>query len=265
MAVHNRHTGSPFIARSRSPGIVVVYRQAARGPQLPVKTKPALSEENVVDWTRLLARLFLLWRSFAIAWLMAAAPAIAADTPEHRDNKHIFVATYVLIMNSMTSREQFNAVCELRDDAVAIVDGKPWGKWEASSKNSLLVHPSSQKCGVAKLRRLPSGELLGQELRDTTVIRWRLSPIYVHSRWVHQAGNQPPQELVFWSTGRVGTPDGRIKWFLTPKTRELIMEWPESTDRCTLSTDGNRYEGRNQFGTLITGKRILNPNEPPPE
>jgi len=162
-----------------------------------------------------------------------------------------------LIMNNVRTKEQFNTVCEIKDGPV-FVDGKPRGTWETIDRYRQTIRASDHRRGTVSLRRANARDLVGQETPDTGVVRWWLERVHVVARGIHQAGNSPPQEIVFWSTGRIVKPDGRAKWTHHLKTNELVLEWPEFTDRCVMSSDGHRYEGRNQHGTLINGRRGLN-------
>ena len=173
----------------------------------------------------------------------------------HAEHKDKFIGTYILVMNDLRRRTQRNAVCEIQENRI-LVDEQEWGTWQATNGSSLTLTPSSPSNGEVKLSRRSPAALAGQEAAKDGAVKWQLERVYVVSKWQHQAGNQPPMELKLWSNGRAIKPDGRVKWKLSPATNELVLQWPETNDRCKLSSDGNRYEGRNEHGTLITGKKI---------
>lgn len=192
---------------------------------------------------------------FFLIELFCVFTVTAAEGDPDKELKKKFIGTYILVTVDSRSRAQFNAVCEIKEGKV-LVDEKEWGTWAATSATTLLISPSNPSNGEVKLTRKTPDGLIGQETKDSGVSKWAMTRVYVVSKWLHQAGNHQPIEMPLWSTGRAFKPDGRIKWKVIPGKQELVLEWPETTDRCKLSSDGNRYEGRNENGTLITGKKI---------
>ncbi len=165
------------------------------------------------------------------------------------------VGTYLLTILEQGTKTLKHAVCEINGNEL-LLDDKPWGTWQAVSTTKIEITAKDQQNGLVKLSRLPAGNLLGQQKSQASNAKWTLERIYVVSKWNHQAGNGQPFELSLWSNGRAQKPDSRIQWKIVPAARELILQWPEATDRCKLSADGRRYEGRNEHGMLITGKLI---------
>jgi hypothetical protein len=68
--------------------------------------------------------------------------------------------------------------------------------------------------------------------------------------------------MTLWSNGRIDDPDGRSTWQLNGRT--LVLKWSNGyTDTCTISSDGQRYSGRNQYGYPISGTRAADTVEEP--
>lgn len=184
--------------------------------------------------------------------MLAAAQLATADTTA-KD----FEGTYILSISSPQKSVPTQWVCEITANTV-LVDKKKWGTWVLDG-NAAMVTAVQPNRGEVKLRTKGHETLVGQHTGGAQSAKWSLQRVYVVSRWTHQAGNSAPIELRFWSTGRVGEPDGRVRWTINAQKAELVIKWPETTDVCRLSPDGLRYEGKNEHGTLITGKLVTNP------
>jgi len=179
-------------------------------------------------------------------------PARAAELTEQD-----FAGTYMLTIVDARNAAPTTWLCAINAGSI-IIDRKKWGTWEIDDDH-VLVTSLPPNTGQVKLKKKGRDGFVGQHTLDGKVLKWSLQRVYVVAWWEHQAGNMKPVELPFWSTGTVGEPDGRVKWSINPQKRELVLTWPETTDRCRLSPDGSRYEGRNEHGTLITGKLIRSP------
>lgn len=80
--------------------------------------------------------------------------------------------------------------------------------------------------------------------------------------WLHQPPNTgPPGRITLHQNGTIN--GGTAKWTFNPGTRTLELRWPggNSTgvtwvDTVQVSQDGRSYEGTNQQGMPVTGKRL---------
>jgi hypothetical protein len=92
-------------------------------------------------------------------------------------------------------------------------------------------------------------------LADSTGASWRLTGKRLTSTtWDHTYDNKTGK-LLLWSNGRLGMPDSNNKWAINGNN--LTFTWSSGfVDRCTLSPDKRRYEGKNNIGFLIFGKLI---------
>ena len=162
-------------------------------------------------------------------WSAGRALATVQDDlhSEHRDD---FIGTYTLVREDVRNRSRLNTVCEIKNDQV-FVEEKDWGAWVAKNATGMTITPADPKHGEVKISRRQGG-LVGQEQRETGVVKWSMVRVHVVSKWLHQAGNQRPMEMPLWSTGRAFKADGRIKCKVNPAKNELILECPETTDRC---------------------------------
>ncbi len=91
---------------------------------------------------------------------------------------------------------------------------------------------------------------------------FELQQIYIVAVWQHQAAGGKPGNVTFWSNGHLQTPDGKFTW--ERNGSKLKLHWPPWVDDCTISPDGQSYEGKNQRGVHITGKFISGPQPPNP-
>jgi hypothetical protein len=171
--------------------------------------------------------------------------------------------TFILTITDPRRSGPAQWVCEIAPGTettpgTVMVDQKTWGAWTLDD-DAFVVRAVPPRQGEVRLRKRGAGGLVGQHVTDQGTAKWSLERVQVVSRWIHQAGNDRPREIRFWSTGAVDAPDGRVKWSINPQKRELLLRWPMTTDRCRLSPDGLRYEGRNENGTLITGRQVVEP------
>jgi hypothetical protein len=84
--------------------------------------------------------------------------------------------------------------------------------------------------------------------------------------WQHKAG-KGEAKITLHFNGRINDPDGPDTWTLQGST--LILRWPNNNapggawvDTCTVSEDGRSYQGTNQIGFLIIGKKISDTASP---
>ncbi len=134
----------------------------------------------------------------------------------------------------------WNSLFVKSNDVITAVSGTTihgiHGLWAIDGK---LVRPSAEDAGAAKKK----AEIV--------------------SVWQHRVDNGPPAFHVFYTNGAINNPDGRATWAV--KGKELTMKWPSDKakggiwiDRCTLSSDGSSYSGKNQNGNKITGRLSQN-------
>jgi hypothetical protein len=183
--------------------------------------------------------------------------AVGQSEKKDDDVEHRVRGTYMAVSTNLKTRERTNCVCELTANHDVVVDGKPWGKWD-TKKTSVVLLPDDKDQAEFELRFKTKTLLIGMgESKKGQKISWEMDRVYLVAVWEHQAGNGKPGEIRLWSNGRVGRPDGRATWKMNPKDASLVLKWPEGwIDTCKISSDGKRYEGRNQNGTLISGKLI---------
>jgi WD40 repeat protein len=87
--------------------------------------------------------------------------------------------------------------------------------------------------------------------------------------WLHRAGGDK-SEIRLLPDGKINDPDGGDTWAF--KGMKLILRWPREkapggawVDECTLSEDGTAFEGTNQVGLPISGKRVRDLPPPAPQ
>jgi hypothetical protein len=111
-----------------------------------------------------------------------------------------------------------------------------------------LLREQKEKLGI---NNTPAGGLAAAAVTPEPA-----KPASAAGRWLHM--NREPMELN--ADGTIIKGRGRGKWRQEGKL--LVLSWPTPgapggawIDRVTLSADGNRYEGKNQHGDHIYGKR----------
>ena len=81
--------------------------------------------------------------------------------------------------------------------------------------------------------------------------------------WEHRVMDRDatPSRMTLYSNHKINDPDSKDVWSRSGNT--LILAWPNPSapggkwvDRCTLSSDGKSYTGRNQVGSKLTGKLV---------
>lgn len=186
------------------------------------------------------------------------APDLVAQTDKNDDGaRERFRGMYLGVSTNLKTRERTNFVFELKDDFVAFRNYKRWGKWETKD-NSVRVVADDEEKGELELHLKSKTTIIGTSTpKNGPKSSWELERVVLVAIWEHQAGDDKPQPIHLWSNGRIGKPDGRATWSMNQKEGTLVLKWPEGwVDRCKLSSDGKRYEGRNQRGRVITGKLI---------
>ncbi len=94
----------------------------------------------------------------------------------------------------------------------------------------------------------------------------RLTDKDIVGEWQHRAGVSF-STYTFHPNGKINNPDGQATWTLQGST--LILRWPSENapggawvDRCKVSEDGKSYQGRNQDGVSIYGKKTSDSTSP---
>ena len=79
--------------------------------------------------------------------------------------------------------------------------------------------------------------------------------------WQHKAGESEPQELTLLINGKINDLDGNCTWTFDGVT--LTMRWPNEQapdgvwiDQCKVSQGGRTFQGTNQIGLSISGKKV---------
>lgn len=82
--------------------------------------------------------------------------------------------------------------------------------------------------------------------------------------WEHQVVGRDakPSTITLYSNSKINDPNSKNTWSRSGNL--LTLHWPnpaapggEWIDQCTVSADGRTYSGRNQYGTRISGKLVL--------
>lgn len=159
---------------------------------------------------------------------------------------------FLVGMMQRRTRERKVVWWEFRPDQSVWEKDKQIGQWTAtdtqvkvafSDSSQATFRPKGREAFIGTQVRA-SGELWGCELQKVFVVA-----VWEH-RWPAGA-----DKLLFWSTGRLVTPDGASLW--ERKGDTLILRHANgSTDTCTVSPDGKSYKGQNQGGAPISGKLI---------
>lgn len=134
-------------------------------------------------------------------------------------------------------------------------DGKLLGTWAVDGK-AIKVDFVSDKEGGAIINPVAKLPTRGVQTTENGEI-WNLTMerVLAVSTWEITESNYPAIRYTFWSTGRVGLPDGRTTWKIDKG--KLKMVWPDGrNDTCTIAPDGRSFEGRNQWNTLVRGTRV---------
>ena len=86
----------------------------------------------------------------------------------------------------------------------------------------------------------------------------------VVATWEHHVVSRDakPSKITLYSNHKINDPDGKNTWSRSGNI--LILRWPnpqapggEWEDKCTVSSDGGTFSGRNQLGAKIAGKLIF--------
>lgn len=134
----------------------------------------------------------------------------------------------------------------------------------AGAQVEFLTVPGADHGLFSDLATLQTVEkFFNKTLRDTTDRQHQKGDedVKLLATYRHQANDQAPALVQFYSNGRLLSPDGINTWLL--RRNKLYLCWYNSkakpfgvwVDTCDLINDGKAYRGANQQGDRIVGER----------
>jgi hypothetical protein len=190
----------------------------------------------------------------------ATTPGSSPDVPktaETSKEKQKGPGVFMVSALSTPKKERRNFICELQDDGTALREKRAFGRWEKQGVRYIVTPDDADQ---EKITFTPRGRSLWSAVEiddEGTRWAWEMQQVTLVATWRHM----PPGQsgiVRLWSNGRAGDPDSNHTWTL--QGNKLTMRWSSGwVDTVVVSSDGRRYEGRNQVGSPIIGELIEEP------